>query len=343
MFEMVMMLCLGAGDATCREVLLPGYEAPTLAACEEQTPDIPVFSTGSPQGVPTCRQTASALSLTEIAPGLWVHEGLVEEPDTTNLGDVSNLAIVIGDTSVAVIDSGSAAWVGESLWRAIRLRTDLPVSHVILTHVHPDHVFGADVLARSGAEVVGHAGLPRALLDRQENYLESLQRLIGQEAFLGTEPPQVTQTVSAETQIDLGNRVLQLSAWQPAHTGTDLTVTDMKTGTLLAGDLLFHRHTPALDGTLRGWQAVLRGLTDREFVRVVPGHGDSTLPWPEGASPLMRYLDTLARDTTAAIDAGEHLGEAVLHIAEEERPHWDLFDAFNPRNATVAFTELEWE
>ena len=76
---------------------------------------------------------------------------------------------------------------------------------------------------------------------------------------------------------------------------------------------------------------------------VVPGHGDPLLPWPEGGTALKRYLDTLARETRAAIDAGERLGEAVKHIAESERDAWELFDAYNPRNATLAFTELEWE
>lgn len=337
MFEMVVMLCL---DGACREVLLPGREAATEAACQAQAVDVPVFPAGTVEGAPVCREVGAALPVEEVAPGIWVHSGRVEEPSAANAGDISNLAFVIGGTSVAVIDSGYTRAVGESLWRAIRARTDLPVSHVVLTHMHPDHVLGATVFAEAGAQVLGHDALARALADRQESYMESLARLLPPEVWLGTAPPVVDGTAEA---IDLGGRVLRLVAQPVAHTGTDLAVIDDQTGTLIAGDLLFHRHTPALDGSLRGWQGVMAALTGEGFNRVVPGHGDASLPWPEGAAALTRYLDVLAADTKAALDAGEHMGEAVLHIADSERPHWDLFDAFNPRNATVAFTELEWE
>lgn len=344
MFEAILTLCLAGGDAACRDALLPGYEAATEAACAAelaaQAPDLTAFSGWTTEGAPRCAPQGAALALDEVAPGLWVHVGRIEEPDGANRGDVSNLAIVIGEAGVAVIDSGSARWIGESLWRAIRQRTDLPVTHVILTHMHPDHVFGASVFA--GADVVAHAKLPRALADRQANYLESLARLIGPD-LIGTAVPQVGRTVEDEAEIDLGGRVLRLTAYPVAHTGTDLTVVDGSSGTLIAGDLVFHDHTPALDGSLRGWLAVLDGLEALEVTRVVPGHGAAHLPWPEGGEDLRRYLDTLARDTRAAIDAGERLGDAVQHIAEEERPRWRLFDAYNARNATVAFTELEWE
>lgn len=344
MFEALLTLCLAGGEGPCRDLLLPGYEAGSRAECEaglaRQRPDLARFSDWESRGGPRCAPKGAALPLEEVAPGLWVHVGLIEEPDEANRGDVSNLAIVIGDAGVAVVDSGSARWVGEALWRAIRLRTDLPVTHVILTHMHPDHVFGASVF--EAATVVAHAKLPRALADRQANYLESLGRLVGP-ALIGTEVPHVTQTVEATAEIDLGGRVLRLTAHPVAHTGTDLSVHDTATGTLIAGDLLFHDHAPALDGSLRGWQAVLSRLYADDVHRVVPGHGAASLPWPQGAEDLIRYLDTLARDTRAALDAGERLGDAVKHIAEDERPHWRLFEAYNPRNATVAFTELEWE
>ena len=77
--------------------------------------------------------------------------------------------------------------------------------------------------------------------------------------------------------------------------------------------------------------------------RMIPGHGGPVMGWPEGAAPLKRYLDTLARDTRKALDEGARLSEAVGRIAAEEADDWSLFEAYNPRNATVAFTELEWE
>ncbi|MFV0384768.1 quinoprotein relay system zinc metallohydrolase 2 [Paracoccus sp. (in: a-proteobacteria)] len=334
MFEAVVTLCAAMADGPCRDALLPGYEADSLQACETAlAADLAV-------GDARCQKAGKALDVTEIAPGVFVHLGQVALPGPENGGDMANMGFVIGTRAVAVIDTGSAAWMGEALYRAIRARSDLPVAHVILTHMHPDHVLGASVFA--GAQVTGHPELPRALADRRETYLRNFERDIGAAAFLGTDTPRIDNAIKSGT-LDLGDRVLELRAWPTAHTGTDLTVLDRQTGTLFTGDLVFDEHVPTMDGSLRGWQQVLGDLQAIGAAQVVPGHGGPALDWPDAALPVQRYLDALATDARNAIDAGERLGDAVGHIGAGEAAQWQLFDDFNPRNATIAFTELEWE
>mgnify|MGYP001313746474 CR=1 FL=1 len=340
MFELVVAMCLEGG--VCRDVLIPGHEAATEAACAAGPGAVAPAVPGLSAGRALCRPAGEALSLDEVASGLWVHAGAVAEPDAVNRGDISNLAVIVGRQSVAVVDTGSARWMGEALWRAIRARTDLPVSHVILTHMHPDHVLGATVFAEAGAELVGHAALPQALADRADTYLGNMAGLIGA-AAIGTMVPQVTITVAEPMEIDLGDRILTVSPQETAHSGNDVTILDRKTGILLAGDLIFDRHVPALDGSLRGWQRVLGRLAAEPAAGVVPGHGQALMPWPEAAAPVMRYLDRLAADTRVALDDGLHMGEAITAIGAAERANWQLFDQYNARNATVAFAELEWE
>jgi hypothetical protein len=65
--------------------------------------------------------------------------------------------------------------------------------------------------------------------------------------------------------------------------------------------------------------------------------------WPEALSDEHRYLDTLRRDSLRLIAQGVPLETATGQIGASERSHWMLFDAYNGRNATVAYTELEWE
>jgi quinoprotein relay system zinc metallohydrolase 2 len=347
MFEAVITVCLMATDGPCRDQLVPGYEAQTLELCAaaltERPPEIDLVPELEAKAVPFCKAAGESLAVTEVAPGIFVHMGDVAEPDMLNRGDATNLGFVLGETSIAVVDTGTARWMGEALWRAIRLRSNLPVSHVILTHMHPDHVLGAAAFSGTGAEVVGHADLPRALADRQANYVESLERLIGAEHFIGTRTVPVDMTVSGDTMIDLGNRLLHLRSWPMAHTGTDVTVLDERTKTLFAGDLVFHLHTPALDGSLRGWRAALEDLAALEVERVIPGHGGPSLDWPAGGAGIARYLQVLEQDTRTALDRGLRLGEAVKVVAQSEAANWQVFDAYNARNATVAFTELEWE
>ncbi|MGB3243449.1 MAG: quinoprotein relay system zinc metallohydrolase 2 [Sulfitobacter sp.] len=338
-FEAVITVCLALSEpAICRDQLLPGYEAARLHDCTAALAARPPSVAGV-----RCKAAGPTLEVHEVAPGVFVHMGEIAEPDMQNRGDVTNLGFVIGSDAVAVIDSGTARWMGEGLWRAIRARSDKPVRYIVLTHMHPDHVLGAGVFAEAGAQVAGHAHLRRALADRRANYLQSLERLIGPEAFLGTDTPQVDIEVAAVLELDLGDRPLQVQAWPTAHTGNDVTVLDRTTGTLFAGDLVFDRHAPALDGSLVGWRRVLDTLAGMEVSRLIPGHGGPVLGWPEGAAAMQRYLEVLERDTRAAIAAGARLGEAVEVIAASQAHVWELFDAYNPRNATVAFTELEWD
>ncbi len=345
MFEAMITLCLTVAGGPCRDQLLPGYEARTAELCEQAlAANPPVLDrTLAAARDASCVPVGEVLAFHEVSPGVFVHRGRIEEPDRANRGDVSNIGFIVGEDSVAVIDTGSAPWIGEAVWRAIRAQTEKPVSHVILTHMHPDHVLGVAPFVRAGARVVGHARLARALLDRQANYVESLSNLIRPGELVGVGQISVDLAVGAELEIDLGGRVLALRAWPSAHTGTDLTVLDRVSGILFAGDLVFHQHTPALDGRLRGWQQVLAEMAEMDVTRIVPGHGGPVLDWPDGAADQRRYLDVLERDTRAAIDAGKRLGEAVDTIAQSEARRWALFEAYNPRNATVAFTELEWE
>ncbi len=343
MFEAFVMLCLD-GTEPCRTALRPGWDAATEAACADAIARDPPSVLSGQTGAAFCApRPETGLAFDEVVPGVFVHLGAVAEAGPDNLGDVANIAFVVGSHSVAVIDAGGSRAVGEAAYLAIRERTDLPIVALILTHMHPDHVFGAAVFREAGAGIIGRAGLGRALAERDESYREGFSALIGAEGFLGTEIVPPDREVTAVETLDLGGRVLRITPRPTAHTATDLTVFDTGAGVLFAGDLVFHDHAPALDGSLKGWQAVLAAMAEESASLMVPGHGGPVLPWPEGAEPLRRYLDTLAADTRAALAAGQPLSAAAREIGRGEAANWRLFDLFNARNATTAYTELEWE
>jgi hypothetical protein len=76
---------------------------------------------------------------------------------------------------------------------------------------------------------------------------------------------------------------------------------------------------------------------------VVPGHGRLVAPWPQALDDERRYFNVLADDAHRLIAAGVPLAGAVPEIGRSERERWQLFDDYNPRNATVAFSEFEWQ
>lgn len=291
------------------------------------------------------RTIASAAPLTfeEIAPGVFVHAGRIEETTPDNQGDIANIGFVIGAEAVAVIDSGGSVAVARSALAAVRAITDKPVRYLVNTHMHPDHMFGNQVFKAAGATLIGHHKLPAALAARAAFYKESMREQLGPALADAVTVTLPDETVEGERIIDLGNRRLTLKAWGTAHTDNDLTVLDAATGTLFAGDLVFMEHVPVIDGSIKGWLAQTPELEALPASRVVPGHGPASAPWPQAIAAQTAYLERLAADLRQAIADGVPLAGAVETAGQGEGPEWRLFAAFNARNATAAFAELEWE
>lgn len=287
--------------------------------------------------------SAIPLSVAEIAPGVFVHQGAYALFAPSNRGDIANLSFVVGRDAVAVIDTGGSAATGQALRAAIRAVTDKPIRYVINTHMHPDHVFGNAAFADDRPEFIGHHKLARALAMRAERFLAVNAELLGAEAFAGTRLIAPTRAVQDRLIIDLGERELILEAQPTAHTDNDLTIQDPTTGTLFLGDLLFVRHVPALDGSIRGWLALIDRLEQVAVKRVVPGHGPPAMAWPEAIQPQKRYLQRISADVRSMIKQGRSIADAAASVGLSEKDAWLLFGEFNARNVTAAFAELEWE
>lgn len=289
------------------------------------------FAAGAPQPA----------RVTEVIAGIHVRHGLTQDASPTNADAIANIGFVVGRDAVAVIDPGGCLEDGESLRLAIRQSTDLPIRYVVLSHVHPDHIFGAAAFQADKPVFVGHARLPTILAARGEFYRQGLERILGAGRAGAAIVP--TLLVKEHVDLDLGNRTLTLHAHKPAHTVCDLSVVDRQTRTLLTGDLLFVDRIPSLDGDLEGWLGELTSLRGLNVQQAVPGHGPVLVPWPAAAAALEQYLRVLLKETREAVAKGVPVEDAATSVAQSERGNWLLFDSYNGRNVIEAYRKLEWQ
>lgn len=350
MFFAVLSACLAANTQTCSSITLVERSFVQKAECEAAAARIaqawlaahPELKEGGLSCAPL--DALPPLPVRQIADGVHVHIGQVAQFEDSPDGWIANLGFVVGDNSIAVIDAGASRAQGQALFAAIRAVSGKPISHLIVTHMHPDHAFGASVLAEAGAVVVGHARLADALQSRGPAYLDNLTRLYGAGPMIGTEITLPDLAVADRLDIDLGGRVLRLAATGPAHSDNDLTVLDQATGTLFAGDLVFRGLTPIVDGSLPGWLDWMD--VPQPAGPIVPGHGPVAADWPQAVDAQRDFLTALAARTREAIRDGLPMSRAVPAIVHALQPFaddWASFPESVARDATAAFKELEWE
>lgn len=277
----------------------------------------------------------------EIGPGVFVHIGKHLDVDEGYDGDICNIGFIVGEESIAVIDTGGSYLVAKELRKYISDNFKQPVKYVINTHAHLDHVYGNVVF--SDADIFGHKDLPKALKSRADIYQRINDRYLGK---ISEQSPLILPNkyveINKPESIDLGNRKIRLQAYQVAHTESDLTVFDEKTKILWSGDLVFSERTPVVDGDIHGFIETLEEINKQEINFVVPGHG---LPSSKeyAIRPMIEYLVTLRNDVRKFIDNGESLEFAIENAASSQKDEWLLFDIQNKRNVNRIFPMMEWE
>lgn len=261
---------------------------------------------GALAGLPLVAASDYRLAAEAVAAGIWVVRGADAPIAMANGGAIANISIIATDAGAVLIDAGASHRHGAALAALARRLTGKMVARVYLTHLHPDHSFGASAFPAGmvaatpavAAQVAGDAG----------GFSAGLYRLLG-DWMRGTELP-APALVAEAGPVEFGGRRLRLFTLS-GHSASDLAVLDEATGTLITGDLVFHNRAPATPhADLAAWRRALDQLAGLGQARVVPGHGpvDST---PGTAIAQTRaWLDWLEPALRAAMEAGLTMVEA---------------------------------
>jgi quinoprotein relay system zinc metallohydrolase 2 len=294
-------------------------------------------------GFATTAAYAPPFNLTEVAPGNFVHYGKHVTFEDKDHDDIANIGFIVGERCVAIVDTGGSISTGEALKAAMAERTQVPVCYVINTHVHFDHLLGnAAFTAAAQPKFVGHANLADAVASNVGFFLKNYGGNLGPQ-------PSAAMIIGPDTmvdstlELDLGGRKLLLRAWPKAHTNADLTVLDQATGTLWLGDLLFRERIPSLDGSIKGWLAVIEELQGEKVGAVIPGHGPAGDDLRVALAAEKQYLEVLVKDVRGHLAAGDPIDQAAEQAGASEQGRWQLWEQHHKRNVSKVYTELEWE
>ena len=206
-------------------------------------------------------QTPQPITMKMLKPDVWAGLG----------GAGGNSTIIIGKTSVIVVDAKQTEAGAKDLLAEIAKITPKPVRTAIITHSDGDHLNGL-VAFPEGIKIIAHENNKK----EQETALAAGGRGAPPKDRL---PNQVTTKTKESMTID--GVKLELYHWAPAHTSGDLVVYLPAQKIVSTGDIVVTNRAddnPNIhfekNGSTEGWIANVKGMISLNADTYVTGHGD---------------------------------------------------------------------
>ena len=242
----------------------------------------------------------------KVGDGIWVIRGADAPILRDNGGAIANITLIATDAGAVLVDAGPSLRYGEALQALAKSLTGKPVARVYLTHLHPDHSYGDAAFAPTA--IAATPGLVAELKSEGPGFADGMYRLLG-DWMRGTELHLPGHLVTTPEEVVGGRRLRMLPL--SGHSANDLAILDVASGTLVAGDLVFHDRAPSTPhADLAQWRRTLATLRGLGHKAVVPGHGPFD-PTPTAAiDQTQGWLDWLEATLTDAVASGLDMVEA---------------------------------
>jgi glyoxylase-like metal-dependent hydrolase (beta-lactamase superfamily II) len=237
------------------------------------------------------------------------------------LGDGSyQMMFVVTGEGVIAVDAPPT--LGHNILRAIRGVTSRPITHVVYSHQHSDHV---------GAASVYPDDVPRYA-----------QRITAERLALLGDPnrPLPTQVFDQSLTIDAGDHSLQLDYKGPNHAEGNIFVFAPQQRVLMLVDVIFPGWVPfsnlAVSANIPGYVHAHEQALGYPFEKLVSGH--VTRPGtPDDVRTQMEYMNDLRVTTEAALSSVD-LKEIMAPV--DTANAWAVFKAYLDAVAAQATDEL---
>jgi len=220
-------------------------------------------------------------------------------------GGGGNTAAYVTDTGVVLVDTKLANW-GQAILDKVRTVTDKPVTHIINTHTHGDHV-GSNEFFPASVEIVAHANVS-ASMAKMPAFADPSKK----HAF-------PDRTYTDRMTVLGGKDAIDLYYFGAAHTNGDTFVVFRNLRVMHSGDAFSAKGTPLIDRN-NGGSGVTYPATIAKAIAgvkgvdtVIPGHS-TVMTWQDlvDFGEFTRAFLTAAQ---AAKKAGRTPDEAAASLA----------------------------
>jgi cyclase len=250
---------------------------------------------GRPRGDDRQPASAAAIQVDKIRDNLYVLRG----------GGGNTAALITGN-GVVLVDTKLSGW-GQPTIDRLREITVQPVTTIINTHTHFDHV-GGNVEFPATVDVVAHENTAKLMREMRPVTGGPEQPNPFKEAN-GRGLP--TRTFTDRMTLGTGNNRIELRYFGRAHTGGDAWVVFPALRVLHAGDAFAIKGLPIVDANNGGSaveyaQTLARAAALPNIDTVITGHAQTTLTLDD----LKVYVD-FNREFVRAVQAAKKTGQTI--------------------------------
>lgn len=247
----------------------------------------------------------------------------------------SNVTVIRTDDGLLLVDAGERRTATE-FTDALRRWSTAPVSHVVLTHGHPDHVGGLwmldELASRDGKpnpHVIAHVGVPERFQKYERSY--EYNAIVNRRQFQDnsiTWPSEYRypdETYCEELSLDVGG--IQLELYHGRGETDDATWVWLPQKQILCcGDFFMwvapNAGNPRKSQRFVGdWARAVRRMATRNAEILLPGHGFPIFGAErvrEALNDVASYLECVEDQTLEMMNAGATLDEIIHTVRAPE-------------------------
>lgn len=264
-------------------------------------------------------------------------------PSQKNNGYRMNLAFVVGNNAVAVLETGYTETMAKEILKHIAAITNVPVKYAINSNSQPDRYLGNAVFLKHGITIIAHKKEVARMNSDGSRFTTGVERALGLPKNSVALPPEPNQIITKPVVIDLGGHSIKIqNLGLAAHTPAPLIVHIPEDNVLYAGDIIYGGRLPAILNVshVGQWLKSFEKLKGFGNITIIPGHGEPGLLSTFNHS-TRDYLTLLDTHMAKMVDQGIDLQDAIQRLDQSAYSDLENYKELAGRNASWAYLEKE--